>query len=157
MRGGWSLDISIRDPGTGSSFDLRSSKDQEEVKIMNKRDCPTVLVVSPPCTAFAIANHGEIAPQVLAGAVEMIRFSMDICNLQHKAGRQFIFEQPQSSRAWYLESVTEMTSREGVLKSTLHQCMYGMETRDELGSDPAYKPTSVLPNHNALADVLHCL
>ena len=45
---------------------------------------------------------------MLAGAVEMIRFSMEIYNLQHKADRQFIFEPPQSSRAWGLDEVVKM-------------------------------------------------
>ena len=99
LRGGWSVDIAIRDPSTGRSFDLRNTKDQREVKRMIRRDCPTVLVVSPPCTAFSIANQGEVGPATLAGAVEMIRFSVEICALQHEAGRHFVFEQPQSSRA----------------------------------------------------------
>ena len=42
----------------------------------------------------------------------------------------------------------------GVEKSTFHQCMYGLEARDQHGVAPAYKPTSVLTNHSALAEVL---
>ena len=79
MRGGWSVDLSIRDPRTGRRFDLRNSKDQNEVKRVIKRDRPTVLVVSPPCTAFSIANQGDIDEQTLAAAKDMIRVSMDIC------------------------------------------------------------------------------
>ena len=112
------MDISIRYPGTGRSLELRNSKDQKDVKKMIKRGCPTVLVVSPPCTAFSIANQGEIEPQVLAGAVEMIRFSMEICDLQHKAGRQLIFEQPQSSRAWGLDEVVKILYTENVMNTT---------------------------------------
>ena len=81
LRGGWSLDISTRDPGTGRCHDLRNPKEQKEVKKMIRMDCPTVLVVSPPCTAFSIANQGEVDPHTLAGAVDMVRFSMDICEL----------------------------------------------------------------------------
>ncbi len=33
-------------------------------------------------------------------------------------------------------------------------CMSGLEARDQQGSAPAYKPTSVLTNHPALAGVL---
>jgi hypothetical protein len=80
---------------------------------MIRRYCPTVLVVSPPCTVFSIANQGEVDPQTLAGAVEMIRFSMEICELQHRAGRHFIFEQPQSSRAWNLDDVLRMSYQGG--------------------------------------------
>ena len=65
-----------------------------------------------------------------------------------------MFEQPQSSRAWNLTEVVKMTYQDGVLKTTFHQCMYGLEASDELGTAPAYKPTSVLTNHPALAEVL---
>ena len=79
------MDIVTRDPVTGKSYDLRNPKDQKEVKKMLRRDCPTVVVVSPPCTAFSIANQGEIDPQILAEAVEMVRFAMEVCELQHRA------------------------------------------------------------------------
>ncbi len=102
------MGIKVQDPSTGRSYDLRNLKDQQVVKKTLKRDRLTVLVVSPPCTAFSISHQGDIAPHVLAGAVEIIRFSMELCNLQHKAGRHFISEQPQSSRAWYLDDVVKM-------------------------------------------------
>ena len=47
-----------------------------------------------------------------------------------------------------------MTYHEGVMKTISHQCMYGLETRDQYGVAPAYKPTSVLTNHPALLEVL---
>ena len=91
---------------------MRNPKEQKEVKKRIKIDCPLVLVVSPPCTAFSIANQGEVDPQTLAGAVEMVRFSMEICDLQHRAGRHFVFEQPQSSRAWNLDEVVRLGYQE---------------------------------------------
>ena len=83
LRGGWSIDMAISDPNTGRKYDLRNSKDQGEVKRLIRRDCPTVLVVSPPCTAFSIANQGEVDKRTLAGAIEMIRFAIEICEIQH--------------------------------------------------------------------------
>ena len=41
-----------------------------------------------------------------------------------------------------------------MLKWTFHLGTYGLEGRDELGSVPAYKLTSVLTDHSALAEVL---
>ena len=84
----------------------------------------------------------------------MVRFAIELCQLQHKSGRHFIFEQPQSSRAWSLGEVIKLTYRDGVTKTTFHQCMYGLEARDHAGVAPAYKPTSVLTNHPALVEVL---
>ena len=112
--------MASRDPNTGRRFDLRNSRDQKEVKRLVRRDCPTVLIVSPPCTAFSIVNQGEVDKKTLESAVEMIRFSIELCELQHKSGRHFIFEQPQSSRAWSLNEVVKMTYCEGVGKTTFH-------------------------------------
>ena len=42
----------------------------------------------------------------------------------------------------------------GVEKATFHQCMSGLEARGQHGVALAYKPTSVLTNHSALAEVL---
>lgn len=154
LRGGWPVDIASRDPVTGRIFDLRKPKDQKEVKRMIRRYCPTELVVSPPCTAFSIANQGEVDPATLAGATEMIRFSMEVCDMQHRPGRHFVFEQPQSSLAWHIDEVVQMAYRDHVFKTSFHQWMYGLEASDHLGTAPAYKPTSVLSNHPALAEVL---
>ena len=52
--------------------------DQKYFKNMIKRDCPLVLITPPPCTAFSIANQGEVEPAALAPAIEMVRFSMDM-------------------------------------------------------------------------------
>ena len=146
--------MAISDPGTGRRFDLRSLKDQKEVKGLIRRDCPTVLVVSPPCTAFSIANQDEVDKHTLDASIEMIRFSMEICEMKHKAGRHFVFEQPQSSRAWSLNEVVRLTYHDRVIKTTYHRCMYGLKARDQSGVAPAYKPTSVLTNHPAFAEVL---
>ena len=66
LRGGWSIDLGAIDPGTGRGYDLRNPKEQKEVKNIIIRECPTVLVVSPPCTVFSIANQAEVDPQTLA-------------------------------------------------------------------------------------------
>ena len=87
---------------------------------MIKRDRPLVLTVSPPCTFFSIANQGPIDPRELAGAVEMIEFAMEMCDIQRLEGRYFVFEQPQGSRAWDLEVVKEMVTRQDVQISSMH-------------------------------------
>ena len=72
LRGGWSIDMAVREPSTGRRLDLRHLKDQREVKRLIRRDCPTVVVESSPCTAFSIANQGEVDEQTLKAAFEMI-------------------------------------------------------------------------------------
>ena len=106
-----------------------------------------VLTVSPPCTLFSIANQGPIDPRELAGAVEMIKFAIEMCDVQRREGRYFVFEQPQGSRAWDLEVVKKMVMKHDVGISTMHQCMYGLKARDAVGEAPAYKPSKMVSNH----------
>ena len=121
---------------------------------MVRRDKPLVLVVSPPCTVFSIANQGDVPPLIKAQAIDIIRFSMELCELQRRAGRHFIFEQPLTSRAWDLASMKSMVSSKGAISTKFNQCMYGLESCDSLGRAPAYKPTRILTNHGALAEGL---
>ena len=121
---------------------------------MIREDRPLVLTVSPPCTFLSIANQGPIDPRELAGAVEVIKFGIEMCDIQRREGRYFVFEQPQGSRAWDLEAVKKMVMRQDVEISTTHQCMYGLKARDTIGEAPAYKPTRIMSNHEALAGAL---
>eukprot|EP00971_Amphidinium_carterae_P194345 3856377-Amphidinium_carterae.2 len=59
------------------------------------RKCqPRVCIVSPPCTEFSALTHMwnrkkrsiEVNEQRMAVALLHLRFSMDICRLQHERG-----------------------------------------------------------------------
>jgi hypothetical protein len=77
-----------------------------------------------------------------------------MCELQLKAQREFVLEQPLTSRAWSLEPVMKLMITKGVISTDFHQFMYGLTAVDHLGSAPAYKPTRVLTSHPALAETL---
>ena len=94
LKGGWSIDDRIEDPVTKRTYDLRNKKDQDEVRRMIRRDKPLVLTVSPPCTLFPIASQGPMDSKELARAMGMMMFA-DMCDIQRREGRYFIFEQPQ--------------------------------------------------------------
>ena len=121
---------------------------------MIRRDRPLTLTVSPPCTLFPIANQGPLAAKDLEEAKELIIFAVERCNLQFKAGRHFVLEQPLTSRAWSVETVMKLMITEGVISTDFHQCMYGLAAVDNFGPAPAYKPTRVLSSHPALAEAL---
>ena len=129
LRGGWSIDDKTEDPVTKRTYDLQNRKDQSEVRRMIRRDKPLVITVSPPCTLFSIANQRPIDPMELAGAIEMMKFATEVCDIQRREGRYCIFEQPQGSRAWDLGAVKGMMTKPDVWITTMHQCMYGLKTR----------------------------
>ena len=121
---------------------------------MGRRDKPLVITVSPPCTLFSIANQGPIDQKELAGAVELMKFAVEMCDIQGRNGRYFVFEQPQGSRAWDLVTVKDMATKSDVWITTMHQCMYGLKTKDAHGEAAAYTPTTTITNHEALAEAL---
>jgi hypothetical protein len=83
-----------------------------------------------------------------------MKFAIEMCDVQRREGRYFVFEQPQGSRAWDLEAVKKMVMRQDVEISTMHKCMYGLKARDAMGEAPAYKPTKMMSNHEALTEAL---
>ena len=84
----------------------------------------------------------------------MMKFATDICELQRREARYFVFQQPQGSRAWDLVAIKEMMTKRDVWVTTMHQCMYGLRTKDAQGEASAYKPTTTVTNHEALAEAL---
>ena len=84
---------------------------------MVKRDNRLVLTVFPPCTRFSIANQGPVSPVDLAGAKELMRFAVEMCELQLKGERSFVLEEPLTSRAWSLEPVMKLMITKGVIST----------------------------------------
>ena len=83
-----------------------------------------------------------------------MKFAAEVCYIQKREGRYFIFEQPQGSRACDLGAVKEMMTELDVWFTTMQQCMYGLRTKDARGESSAYKPTTTVTNHEALAEAL---
>ena len=88
---------------------------------MLRKDRPLVLTVSPPCTFFSISNQGPLNPKELAGAIEMMKVAVEMCDIQRREGRYFIFGQPQGSQAWDLAAVKTMTTKQDAWIATMHQ------------------------------------
>ena len=141
-KGGWAIDLAAQGPITGRSYDLRCPADQRLVRRLLQRDRPEMLVVSPPCTLFSIANTtGRHRDAELQSAIEMVRFALELCLLQLRAGRHFIFEHPLTSRAWSLPCMKWFTEQAGVMLTSFDQCQFGHTTSDSEGLGYVYKPT----------------
>ncbi len=153
MNGGWAIDRYHTDPVTNRRYNLLQAKDQKEVKRMLRRDMPHTLVVSPPCTLWSIANTtGNPSMQELQQAIEMIRFALELCDIQRRAGRHYVFEQPLSARSWKLQCVQEFIMKAGAELTSFDQCMYGQTSTDSDGTAPVYKPTRLMVSSGAFVE-----
>ena len=57
LRGGWSLDLRAPDPISGRHWDLSDPMEQQRIIDMIRRDKPTFVIGSPPCTIFSQLQH----------------------------------------------------------------------------------------------------
>ena len=103
---------------------------------------------------FSIANQGSTDPRELSEAKGIIRFAVEMCELQIRAGRHFVVEQPLTSRAWTFDTAMKLATMEDVITMEFHQCMYGIEAVYHFGSAPAYKPTRILTSQPTLVEAL---
>jgi len=159
MQGGWALDWMVKDPITGVSWDLRQESTQRKAMSMLRRDKPSLLVCSPPCTLFSLLQQltGDPKlrdPEGYKDAVALVDFAVKMCLEQRRAGRFFLFEHPLSASSWKLASLSGLMKMAGVTQTTIHQCAYGLKSCDKEGEGLVLKPTRFLINSSGIAGKL---
>ena len=157
LRGGWSLDIRTADGVTGRRWDLLNPVGRDMAFDLIRRDKPHTVILSPPCTKFCallrLCKNG-VDRKSWVEAVGMVNIAMKIAEMQLDAGRHFIFEHPLTASSWRLPSLKRLRQRAGVCETVLHQCMYGLESKDKEGVAPAKKATRILCSSTAVRDQL---
>ena len=157
LRGGWSLDVVAKCGLTGKTYDLLQESDQQRAKMMVQRDKPALLVASPPCTALSVMQNlnQPVKGEVMRNAIRMVDFAVEMCMLQYKAGRKFVFEHPSTSRAWRLPSLMKLAELNGMCAVDFDQCMFGQTA---VGKDGvrglAKKRTRVMTNSEIIDKLL---
>ena len=84
----------------------------------------------------------------------MLRFGIELCRIQHEAGRVFVFEHPATATSWENSSVKDLMQLPGVMLSVMYMCCYRMVAQDEEGVAPVRKTTKILTNAPEVADAL---
>ena len=159
LSGGWSLDWLTIDPMTGRKWDLRDKDVQKKVIDMVMKDKPELLVLCPPCTLFSMLQNLAGDPRVRCPAkwqeaVAMVDFAVQLCRMQAKSGRKFLFEHPLGASSWTRTELKNLMHESGIYEAKTHMCMFGMQSTDKEGAAPALKPTRFLTNSTAVQGML---
>ena len=158
---GSSMDITTTDEtGEPWNFSIKRMRDKAEAKLMKEK--PLLLVGSPECRMFSQMmniNKARMDPieyqQRLAEARMHLTFVCRLYLLQHEAGRYFIHEHPQGASSWREECIMDRLMTTLARKLTVHQCMYGLTSKDPGGEvRPARKATSFMTNCPGMAVTL---
>ena len=153
LRGGWALDVASTCPITGRKWDCLKEEDRAWGKRMLHRDKPKLLVVSPPCTLFSqlqnLSPNGlpqVRCPEEYRKAILMVEYAVELCRIQMRAGRAFIFEHPRTASSWELEALRSLMAEAGVRESVFDMCCFGMMSEDSEGPGLVRKTTRILTN-----------
>ncbi len=163
MKAGWALDLTEVDPDDGRHWDFTIKEKREKAKRKIQTDKPMTLIMSPMCGPFSRLQEMFNYPKMpkaeveakVADALVHLKFTVELCLMQHEAGRLFVFEHPASASSWDSEMIQMLTSVSGVHQVKFDFCMLGMTTTSKSGKDvPAKKRTGVLTNSSAVAALL---
>ena len=129
LKGGWSLDLLEKCSVTGRTWNCLEEKDREWARRMLRNDKPQLLVVCPPCTLFSqlqnLCPNGlppERCPSAWRDALVMLEFAVELCEMQQKAGRSFVFEHPRTATSWEIGGLKRLIGTEGVFTGLLDMC-----------------------------------
>ena len=154
---GFALDLTTVDD-QGRAWDFDDKDTRERARKLYRETMPMLLIGSPVCTAWSawqnlnnVKRDPEVVRKELIRARVHLEFCMELYREQHLAGRYFLHEHPAQASSWQEAKVIDLMQLDGVFRTTVDQCKYGME--DNL-QQPIKKPTSFLTNSTCLVEEL---
>ena len=162
MKEGWALDLTVNDED-GEAWDFSRPEKQRRAKEQLDRNKPFMFVASPMCGPFrtlqTLFNYPKLpeekVTEKLAEAMKHLKFTLEMCLAQHRAGRLFVFEHPAQATSWSAEMVRQCANHDGVHRVLFDFCTVGMESTDKAGKTlPAKTRTAILTNSDAIATLL---
>jgi hypothetical protein len=154
---GTSFDLII-DRESGETWDFLNAAHRRRCWSRLRAEDPWVIIGSPPCTAFSIINGlnkfkvaAETRERKLVEGKVLLNFALDVYMWQHRRGKYFVHEHPQSASSWSLPEVRAVQCLDGVTSIVNDACVFGMTAIDRDGTKkPVKKPTRWMSNAPAL-------
>ncbi len=129
---------------------------------MLDEDKPLFLVGCPKCGPSSTWQNvrfeetsEEDRRRELTEALIHLRFTIQLCIKQVRAGCMFLLEHPVGAASWATEAMAVLAQQHGVHSINFDFCMMGMQSHDEDGAKgPARKRTRILTNSQRVAQIL---
>ena len=157
LRAGFSLNSETKDTHTDKSWNFLHKKEQARLMTLLAKRPSQLLVVSLPSEMFMSQQRtgrvGTMQEEIDQGVL-LLRVAVRVCRFQMKSGRHFIFEHPREASSWADPELAALMHDNSVEVVDLDQCMYGLETKDEVGMGPVRLPTRLLTNMKTARVVL---
>ncbi|CAK9056115.1 unnamed protein product [Durusdinium trenchii] len=140
---------------TGWNFLLASHR--ERAKKQLAQDKPFCLVLAFPCGPFSPLQHlntkGKLSwPRRLEEGRVLMRFALELADMQLKAGRRCIIENPKPSAAWREPEMRKFLEEKNVHMAVFDQCRFGLKSVEGI---PQRKSTLVASSSSKVIDMLN--
>ena len=134
LQSGSALDLTTTDEESNPwDFNLASQR-AKAVRLLDAEK-PLMLIACPMCGPFSSLNYwnyqksdDQTVRQKLESALTHLKFFLELCIRQYKAGRCFVFEHPAAASSWTTQLVQKVLSLEGVYLSKFDFCQLGVTT-----------------------------
>eukprot|EP00973_Karenia_brevis_P012291 1668428-Karenia_brevis.AAC.1 len=99
----------------------------------------------------------EMVAKNLARAIDHLKFTIELYQIQVDGGRYFLHEHPAGASSWKMPEMVEFMKQAGLVSAVSNMCCFGMETTrlDDSGTVLVAKPTRFLTNAEELLKVIH--
>ena len=153
----------LRQDRNGRSWNFLLEADRAEAKRLIQEEKPYIVIGSPPCTSFCSlnrrVNYRRMDPERVRRAIYegnvLLKFALEVYELQLAEGRHFLHEHPASAASWQVPRMVALRRRQGVGEVVAHLCQYGLVTPGLNGKPmPAQKPTRFLSSAPELLQLL---
>lgn len=124
-----------------------------------RRTKPKHVHVSLPCGPFSVMQRlsqgkGDAGERVRkrVEAEVLLRFGVQVCELQMSEGRDFSFEHPKGADSWGQPCLKKLSDHETVFDVVFDQCQFGL--KDPISAKPYQKGTRVITTNKYMKEYL---
>ena len=159
LRADFCVDLTTEKP-FGGFWDLSREADRQELRYLQDREWPEILIGSLPCTTFCSLLYVEFTKeQVQQRRKEEgephIRFCVERYRRQLELGRHFPHEHPKGSASWTMPEMMELIKDKRTFLVQGPMCCWGMTARDNQGQEGFVRKNTRWPTSSQeIAEVL---
>ena len=114
-----------------TGWDFTKRLDREAGRAMVQREAPFCLVLAFPCRAWSLLtnlNPPADLRERREEALVLLKYAIELAELQHANGRHFLLENPRTSKAWTLREMVEFLDRVDARLADFDMCRFNLKS-----------------------------
>lgn len=113
-----------------TGWDFTKRLDREAGRALVQREAPFCLVLAFPCRAWSLLMNLNPPPDLRERreeALVLLKYAIELAELQHANGRHFLLENPRTSKAWTLREMVEFLEKVDARLADFDMCRFNLK------------------------------